>query len=624
MQLCLLYRAPSPLRMQGRLRIRELAIRRCKESRLTTCRIKYIPDGAGLPVPGQKRGVRAKPSSSNGKRSLLSDNSRSIPASPKLNGSGSPAVPLSQQQAEQAKTSRVPIIHLLALSPMTEKELRALVSKTAEGDFKSALSKVAHIDESTGKYELKKILYKELDVWKFDYASESDRQKVIDNAVIQYDKARLSMSEPEWQRLLPKAERNKGICLSKTQAQIAYGGRLALQGTPRPTQEAAAPDDADRSGDKVEGEKAASQAVAAKAKKLSESQAQAKRLLSKKPPKAAASKVSTPKASTPKASSTPKPAAPRTTPAKKEKGLEVKSKVMSSEFISESDDDGDRSASSKTLSKAKRPRPAEVDTSDSSVPLSKKMKKDGPTAGEKRHNIPTKPRISDNSGPSIPLSKKTSRDVPEKRYPIPSKPVSKPPTAPKPLPAAKAKRPRQEEEATSDSSAPLSKKNRNEVATYRSSDSSQTSGALTTAPNSTLSAASNKTKTTSPHKSSPLASSEPTNASDFEHSDVPSSSVTPARMSQVKNNRSPIHKRHQKSSSVASSTSSTSTRYLKPEVLDLARKYRSYYPKYEALYKELATLGYRDQEKERNLMDMHDRLSLMKKDIYSGVGQTVG
>jgi RNA polymerase II elongation factor ELL len=66
-------------------------------------------------------------------------------------------------------------------------------------------------------------------------------------------------------------------------------------------------------------------------------------------------------------------------------------------------------------------------------------------------------------------------------------------------------------------------------------------------------------------------------------------------------------------------------RYLKPEVMDLARRYRSFYPKYEALHKEVTNLdlaGKRDGEKELKLLDMHQRLIGMKKDILAGIVET--
>lgn len=501
------------------------------ELKLTSSSTKYIKDL--LPAQGQRKGAAAKLGNKAkflGSTGRPSDTTRSMPSSPNLSGVGSPSlgptsVPLSQQQAEQAKATRKPVVHLLALSPMTETELKIKIPDASNNDIKQALQKVGDQNENSGKWELRKNFYKELDVWAFKYNSEEDRQRAIDNAVRQYDKMRLGVSEPEWDRLLPKEERGTGKCLSKLQAQIAQGPvakapKINVQkaedsGRDTP---AGGDDDEDVFGDKklskLKGEsmtRSVSQPPATKSKKVSEKEAQAKRLLSK--PK-------------------PKPA-----PAKKEKPAQKGARILSSQFVNDSDEEDDY----------------------------------------------------------MPVAK------------IDSKPSS-------------TKRSREEEAESSDSSIPLSKKAKKDTTNHRISDASQSSRTTTT---TNYSSSSSKTKSNSPQKSSPLASSPPTNASEVENSSGHTSSSASPAHSSIKVSRSPIHKRHQKSSSVASSVSSTtSTRSLKPEVMDLARRYRSFYPKYEALHKEVSMLGVggrRDSEKEQKLLDMHQRLSGMKKDILAGI-----
>jgi RNA polymerase II elongation factor ELL len=45
-----------------------------------------------------------------------------------------------------------------------------------------------------------------------------------------------------------------------------------------------------------------------------------------------------------------------------------------------------------------------------------------------------------------------------------------------------------------------------------------------------------------------------------------------------------------------------------------------YYPKYKALHQELSLMGEnRDKDKETNLLEMHDRLARMKKEIEAGI-----
>ncbi|KAF7863865.1 hypothetical protein EAF04_006830 [Stromatinia cepivora] len=488
-------------------------------------------------VPAKRGAAKVTNKSKFLNKGLGSDANRSMPVSPALSGLGSPAQgatkSLSQQQAEYAKSSRKPIVHLLALEPMTEKELNNRIPGPKD-DLKQAMAKVGDLNTSTGKWELRKNYYKELDVFNFKYGSDAERQRAIDNAVKIFDKMRLGLSEPEWEKLLPKSERGTGKSLSKLQAQIANGpvAKSKSNGKNRDSG-----DEEDVFGDKMVSKvkteaavKSASGPPTTKTKKLSEKEAQTKRLLSKNPPKTAAATM-------------------KSKPAKKEadKPKSSAAKPLSSQFVSESDDE-EVSAKKPQVIKApikkdkansKRLRNEEMDSSDSSLPLSKKTKKD---------NINSH-RVSDASQSSRPSSNST-----------------------------------------------------------------------------TSSSNSFKGKANSPQKSSPLASSPPTNASDFENTssgDRSSSSASPANhhtLSNTRNNRSPIHKRHQKSSSVASSVSSTSsTRHLRPGVLDLAQNYKTFYPIYLKLHNELATSKVKNPTEEENLLAMHERLSDLKRQILEGI-----
>jgi len=418
-----------------------------------------------------------------------------------------------------------------------------MLPEIESNNFKQALEKVGDLNDSTGKHELRKQFWKELDVWSYHYPSSEDRQRAIDNAVKQYDKMRLGVSEPEWDRLLPKAERGTGKSLSKLQVQIARGDlqqrpppKIKVQKEEESGRDTSGPEDDGVVGEKKEEKKVEKKAPKPKSESVSRSVSQ--------PPAPKAKKVekeTQPKKWMSKTKSTPKPTP---APAKNQKPAKTGAKVLSSEYVEDSDDEDDYpeqppKPAPKSITITKRSREEEADSSDSSIPLSKKVKKDAPAT-----------------------------------------------TAP-----------------------------------HRVSDASQSSRTTNT---STHSSSSTKTKDTSPQKSSPLASSPPTNASDVDNSSgdrtSSSSSASPANHLGSKNSRSPIHKRHHKSSSVASSVSSTSsTRYLKPEVMDLARKYRSYYPKYEALHRELAGLKGRNYDKEAKLMDMHERLAQMKRDINAGI-----
>ncbi|KAG9241402.1 hypothetical protein BJ878DRAFT_520921 [Calycina marina] len=492
--------------------------------------LNFVKDGVGLPTPGKR-----------GKSKLLSHSrlggsqGRSMPSSPALSGVDSPSlgptsVPISQQIADKAKANRKPVVHLLAVEDMTEEDLQQLITDVPSNDIKSALEKVA--ERKGNKWRLQPKYYKELDVWTFDYGTEDDRQRAIDNAVRIYDKLRLSRPDSEWSRLLPKHERGTGRHLSKVQAAIATAEAGTIR-TPKVHVEKAEDSGRDTpAGKDGEANRASPQPTTGRPKKMTEKEAQLKRLLSTKPLKAAI----------------------KSAPPKKEKTKVEKAKVekpkaerlkggreapkLSAEFVnSDSDDDDD------------------------------------------------------------------SHDA---------APVKKAPAG-KPAPKQALKRSREEDTEASDSSTPMMKKVKKDISASKPADPTSSQRLPST---QSSQSSFTKTKGTSPHKSSPLASSTPTNASDVESSHRTSS----ASLSPRKIIRSPLHDRHQKSSSVASSiTSTSSNRSLHPNVVDKARKYRIYYPKYEALHREVASLGRRDMEMESKLMDMHERLSIMKREIMEGI-----
>ncbi|QSZ37644.1 hypothetical protein DSL72_008743 [Monilinia vaccinii-corymbosi] len=514
----------------------DAALENLRESMATAQAKKDENTTKRMPVT-TKRGagkVASKPKFLN--KGLGSDTTKSMPVSPALSGLGSPALgatkSLSQQQAEHAKSSRKPVVHLLALEPMSEKELNNRIAGPKD-DLKQAMSKVGDLNASTGKWELRKNYYKELDVFNYNYGSDAERQRAIDNAVKVFDKMRLGLSEPEWEKLLPKSERGTGKSLSKLQAQIANGPVTKPKSNGSKTRDSGDEEDVfgDKVVSKVKGDamaRSASGPPTTKTKKLSEKEAQAKRLLSKNPAKTAAT------------TSKPKPAKKEP-----EKPKSTMAKPLSSQFVSESDEDEVPVKKAQVIkapikkASTKRLRDDEVDSSDSSLPLSKKAKKES--------NPP--PRVSNSSQSSRPSSNST-----------------------------------------------------------------------------TSSSNSFKGKANSPPKSSPLASSPPTNASDFDNTsagDRSSSSASPAdhhNLSNTCSNRSPIHKRHQKSSSVASSVSSTgSSRYLKPGVLGLAQNYKRFYPIYLKLHNELARSKVKNPSGEEDLLAMHERLSDLKRQILDGI-----
>lgn len=158
------------------------------------------------------------------KEHFLGGLARSTPSTPFLSASYSPrqgptsaalSSGLSTKDRIRLDAIRIPLVHLLAVRPMAPKTICAELHCTKD-DCEKLLDKVAR-DSSRGEglKELKEKSYRELDVWKFPYRSNDDRQAAIDHAIQAYDRMRVDKRDNLWQLLLPTDERGKGKVLSK-------------------------------------------------------------------------------------------------------------------------------------------------------------------------------------------------------------------------------------------------------------------------------------------------------------------------------------------------------------------------------------------------------------------------
>ncbi|KAI1138256.1 hypothetical protein F5Y05DRAFT_385613 [Hypoxylon sp. FL0543] len=557
-----------------------------------------------------KRGTKVKPlpPGKSAMASVLSSSAtRSLPSSPALNGvsSPNPAFSASQQLLEKNKNQRTILVHELASRDQTYDYL-ASVWKGAEADLKPTVEKVANYDASSKKWSLKKMYWKELDVWNYEYRNPDDRTAAIDNAIKQYDKQRMPTSAPEWERLLAPSERGKGIVLSKLQATLAKGNI-----TPVPRVSAQKMDEGGNKSDadstKTKGEamsRSNSQPVGSKTKKVSEREAQTKRLFSSNPKKPAPKK-----------------------PATKAKATEEKGrKFLSEEKVIDSESSGDERPLSSTSSSVSRPKPA-----------------------EKLVEKPAERRIE---RPAEKVVEKPKEKPKEKPTPVPapkSKPVVRAPRpAAKPSAPVPQKRAREDDDSSSSSGAPLSKRikpkelpkplSSTNVLKHRPSDASQSS--RNTATGTQSSNFSMKSKNTSPAKSSPLASSPPTNASDFEDQPPPRPKPKP----QVRNGERERERERETngatngvSSSVnlakkrkerdadqySSQQSSPNKKQRVPkDILIKAKMFTKYYERYEALHYEITALKEPPEDKLADLLDMRERLAVMKSEISRAVASS--
>ncbi|PNY25016.1 COM1 regulatory protein [Tolypocladium capitatum] len=397
----------------------------------------------------------------------------SMPTSPALptarSPSSTPVLSASQQVMERKKEQRVVLVHELAVKDRTAEYLREKwTGKDAE--FSSTLEKMAEFLPETKKWAMKKSCWKELDVWKYDYTSRDARQTAIDNAIRQYDKQRLSSSEVEWQRLLPKEERGKGKCLSRLQANLA-------KGPAQPASKAKAQKADDSSGSKDDGDSDKANAGGEsmsrsssnplpKPKKPSAQDAQAKRLLGNSKAKAAVQKPSTTKA--------------------KAGGKATGARVLSAAIIENSDSSGDEALMDKAKAKSNPEAKAKAKAKAAPAPA--------PAP------VPVQPKDT------VVVNTKQLNLAPPAKQPRQQQPT---------------KRPREDDDSSSSSGTPLSKRIKAKQPLPVSVSKPRKSNVGPPSRNAGTSSSFKTTKNTSPTKSSPLASSPPTNASELDESTPP-------------------------------------------------------------------------------------------------------
>ncbi|OIW26114.1 hypothetical protein CONLIGDRAFT_647824 [Coniochaeta ligniaria NRRL 30616] len=567
-----------------------------------------------------------------GKSKLLGRQSampRSQPGSPALSGLGSPALgPTSSKQAqEMARKLRFPLIHELAARDQSYGDLLPKWEGETEDEFKTHLEKVAHFDGDLQKYTLKPQCWKELDVFAYPYKREEDRQKAIDNAIKKYDRLRLGVSDPLWQKLLPISDRGKGICLSKVQAAIAKGTvapapKINVQPAEyitSPSVDSEKEDSASSSNKKPKmgGEPMARTNSGNKTKKVSEAQAQAKRLLSNKPSAAKApSSKPTSKPSSAKTSPKVSPTKPAPKAATGKGG-----RVLSKEFISDSDSDSSEEAPlSKTTTASKKAQDLKDTKANSKVkPQPIERATERPKPAEKTRDVPV-PKAK-----PAPAKSTAAPKIMDSIRAEGAKPVRAP------------KRSREEEDDSSSSGTPLSKRFKNqdhviskpqpssEPTKHRKSDSSQNSRG---SQSSGTTSSSTKVKT-SPVKSSPLASSPPTNASDIDAASFERDTVVAVKKRKFESMR-PAEKNHsdryEKSDSSDSSLSKRAKHghggKISEEVREVAQRFKSFYVKYEQLHHELSGMDDPPEESLKKLHRMHNRLIDLKQQIREGVDYT--
>jgi RNA polymerase II elongation factor ELL len=186
-------------------------------------------------------------------------------------------------------------------------------------------------------------------------------------------------------------------------------------------------------------------------------------------------------------------------------------------------------------------------------------------------------------------------------------------------PAKPVKRPRDDEDDSSSSGTPLSKRVKSNskqpaapAASAKTRPTPDTSQNSCGTPSTVLAAAA-KPKTTTPLKSSPLASSPPTTASELERE----TTTKTVNSSGVTNGNAGTAKKRPPTDSLPGNK----TKRPRPsqETLEMAARFQRFYREYEQLYKNITNEENPDPNKMTDLINMHELLSKMKTEIYAAV-----
>ena len=588
----------------------------------------FVPDRYKLPpLKGEKRykNKTAAMLKSHGV-SLFSKNAttRSMPASPSLGASKSPlsgsagvtATPaLLDEKSRKLQSLRTPLLHLLAVRPVSVKFLCQTLKCTSNecSQVLEKFGRTARLDPS--KWDLSDRGFKELDIWHFNYPTQDDRQAAIERAVSAYDRMRLSREEKIWQMLLPKHERGKGKILSKLHL---HNGPMQRMSTPRinvqPTSEAnggsnTSGNDGDNRKDRLapsDGEPTARSRSqdSIKKKRVSEKEAQSRRLLSKNPKKS----IAAVKARDTKAKETKLVA--------KKVAVAADDKIKSAEFVNDSDKDVEMEDS------------IIVDTS----PVSSKGTKDVSTGLPQKLAAAPKP-----SSASLDKAKATPTDARKERASLPTTSVGKK--------ASSAMAPNSiSKHGLSDGSQSSASMKRT-ISHQRNTSSPIKPSPLGSSPPTNASDFDHNPPSlnTSSSSSSPLISQTRKDTNPVTHKPALAHQVgqpvqntsehTLKRKagdldSDIHNHDAPVTngdkhpaKRHQASaiSTPTPDSSSSCTPSFSRQTIEMAQKFKTYYAKYERLYSELSSFPDPPQDKVDQVLKMHDRLTAMKAEITNKV-----
>ncbi|KAL4936786.1 hypothetical protein BDV06DRAFT_204307 [Aspergillus oleicola] len=496
-----------------------------------------------------------------------SNPNRSVSSSPALGVARSPipitpltptSAPLSQNKDRlRLEALKVPFIHLLAIRAVSTKFLARQTRSSIEDCTTLAQKYGVENRINSEKFDLRDKVFRELDVWKFPYPSQEDRQEAIENAISAFDRMRISRSDKLWQSLLPKEERGKGKCLSRLDLRT---GPIKKAATPRIQVEETEDPDSVKPGD-------------SNATPKSGMNTQKKKPAAK--PKTAANSTLTGRV---------------TKKADKKPPSKLESKFKSAEYVHDSDDD-DTDLPEASLSEKSQPQRTPPKTKPTPKPLDTR-------ASKEPSQVPT-PKVEQNEAPPRKPEPATSKPAATKRPPSslpPSQqltrkasPLASPPPARTSAPQGHSRSSSQNNSSSSSSSSPLISQ-RPHIKTERPAAKQPAKPNRATRPPETTNSLKRKAEIERP----PIQ-----NASRLHDLD---------------------HKRRRAVSTSSGSTGSASPplsrELLMQRLREKSQQFKKFYAKYRSLHDAMASHANPPRAELEKLQKQHSRLQLMKKEIW--------
>ncbi|KAL4764041.1 uncharacterized protein BDW70DRAFT_130246 [Aspergillus foveolatus] len=520
-----------------------------------------------------------------------SNANRSVSSSPALGVARSPvsippltptSAPLSQNKDRlRLEALKIPFIHLLAIRAVSTKFLARQTRSSIE-DCTTLAQKYGienRIDPE--KFDLRDKVYRELDVWKFPYPSQEDRQEAIENAISAFDRMRISRSDKLWQNLLPKEERGKGKCLSRLDLRT---GPIKKALTPR----IQISDETSKEGETTSQEADKSAARSSGSSKTGESSAASKSGMNtqknaKRPP----AKGKTTANSTLTGRVTKK--SDRKPPSK------VESKFKSAEYVHDSDEDDtelpDVSSSEKSQLQRTQPKPKPKPTSKFTDSKASREPSHVPTPRVDQSDAPApKPDLSSHNKPTATKRPPSSLPPSQKSTNKTSPPAPSPP-AKSSDPQSRSRSSSQNNTSSSSSSPLISQMSRPRITTER--------------PATKLPAKPNGVART------PESTNSLKRKADLERPSIQSASRLHGDLD---------HKRRRAVSASSGSTGSASPplsrELLLRQLREKSQKFKQFYAKYRALHDAMAAHPDPPRAELEKLQKQHVRLQRMKKEIW--------